>query len=132
MDGGVNRSSQMFREALRAQVSASNWEAWLSSLDAAADGGRVTVTAPSEFHLRWVKDKHGSLVEDAVRTVYGPEAHVAFTVDDRRSTIDLDAGPPPITEPAVAHDANGSSGSNGSSVMRGRPPSSSAHHRPAT
>lgn len=110
MDGGVNSSSQMFREALRAQVSASNWEAWLSSLDAAADGGRVTVTAPSEFHLRWVKDKHASSVEEAVRMAYGPEALLAFTVDDRRPAIGLETGPPPGGDAPVPHDANGANG----------------------
>ena len=60
-----------FQNLLRAGVSESNWETWLSriELDLAADGG--VLLAPSEFHLRWVRDKHGDLIVTAFQEAFG-------------------------------------------------------------
>lgn len=59
-----------FRDLLKARVSKNNWDTWLSSLEHDLDGDTVVLVAPSEFHLRWIRDKHGDLVTDAYRKVY--------------------------------------------------------------
>lgn len=59
-----------FRDLLKAGVSKNNWDTWLSSLEHDLDGDTVVLVAPSEFHLRWIRDKHGDLVTDAYRKVY--------------------------------------------------------------
>ena len=73
---------QEFRGILQAEVSKSNWETWLSRIDIERDGDEIIFLAPSEFHLRWVQDKHGGLVEDAVRKVFGAEQQFAFKVSE--------------------------------------------------
>ena len=72
-----------FRTALKSGVSESNWDTWLSRLEPDTDGGRIVLVAPSEFHLRWVQEKHGELVEKAYQSVFetdvGPEYRVSET-----------------------------------------------------
>lgn len=72
-----------FRGALRAGVSETNWDTWLSRLEPDVDGERIVLVAPSEFHLRWVQDKHGDLVDAAYRSVFGTEAEPAYRVSER-------------------------------------------------
>jgi chromosomal replication initiator protein len=71
-----------FRAALHSGVSDANWETWLSRLEPDADGDRIVLLAPSEFHLRWVQDKHGDLVKDAYRSIFGTEAEPIFRVSE--------------------------------------------------
>lgn len=71
-----------FRNALKAGVSESNWDTWLSRLEPDAEGDRIVLVAPSEFHLRWVQDKHGDLVDGAYRSVFGTHAEPAYRVSD--------------------------------------------------
>jgi len=62
-----------FRGALKAGVSESNWDTWLSRLEPESDGERLTLVAPTEFHLQWVKDKHGELIAGTYRRYFGGE-----------------------------------------------------------
>ena len=71
-----------FRSALKSGVSEANWDTWLSRLEPDADGDRIVLVAPSEFHLRWVQDKHGDLVEGAYRSVFGTHAEPSYRVND--------------------------------------------------
>jgi chromosomal replication initiator protein len=71
-----------FRSALKAGVSETNWETWLSRLEPDAEGDRIVLVAPSEFHLRWVQDKHGDLVDGAYRSVFGTHAQPSYRVSD--------------------------------------------------
>jgi chromosomal replication initiator protein len=71
-----------FRNALKAGVSEANWDTWLSRLEPDAEGDRIVLVAPSEFHLRWVQDKHGDLVDDAYRSVFGTHAEPLYRVSE--------------------------------------------------
>ena len=71
-----------FREIIRAGVSASNWETWLTRIKPEFVAGVPVLVAPTEFHLRWVIDKHGDLISDAFRDVYGNEAPLEYRVSD--------------------------------------------------
>lgn len=71
-----------FREALKEGVSESNWETWLSRLEPDADGDRIVLVSPSEFHLRWVQEKHGDLVRTAYRSVFGTDGEPMYRVSD--------------------------------------------------
>ncbi len=88
-----------FRDALREEVSQSNWDTWLSRLDGVFDGDTLVLVAPSEFHLRWVQDKHGNQLEAAYHAVFGEGATPAFRVresppDDPMPTSEGEATPP--------------------------------------
>ncbi|HEX6945984.1 MAG TPA: chromosomal replication initiator protein DnaA [Acidimicrobiia bacterium] len=89
-----------FREMLRSGVSKSNWETWLSRLEPDFEGDQLVLVAPSEFHLRWVKDKHGDLLATAYRTAFhtdtGPDFRVATPVE----IADTLGEPAPVPEPA--------------------------------
>jgi chromosomal replication initiator protein len=82
-------------------VSKANWDTWLSRLEPDYGGDNVTLIAPSEFHLRWVRDKHGDLIDSAYRDVFGPESRPAFKVVEPESLPEpplpledrVDAGP---------------------------------------
>jgi chromosomal replication initiator protein len=71
-----------FRGVLRSGVSEANWDTWLSRLEPDSEGDRIVLVAPTEFHLRWVRDKHGELVEEAYRSVFGTDAEPIFRVSD--------------------------------------------------
>ncbi len=71
-----------FRDTLRAGVSDANWDTWLSGLEPDFGGDRLVLVAPTEFHLRWVKDKHGDLVAAVYRSVFGSEAGPDYRVSD--------------------------------------------------
>ncbi len=71
-----------FQQALRDGVSKSNWKTWLSRLEPDEEGDTLVLVAPSEFHLRWVRDKHGDLVNSAYRSVFGAEATPRYRVSE--------------------------------------------------
>jgi chromosomal replication initiator protein len=59
-----------FQQTLRGSVSAANWHTWLSRLEPEIGINIVTLVAPSDFHLRWVLDKHADAIEDAFRSSF--------------------------------------------------------------
>lgn len=67
-----------FQEVLRSGVNIANWRTWLSRLDHDIEGTTVTVIAPSEFHLRWILDKHEAAIRTAVDIAYGSGYGVEF------------------------------------------------------
>ena len=72
-----------FRDTLRAGVSETNWDTWLSRLEPDVDGDRIVLVAPSEFHLRWVQDKHGDVIDGVYRSVFGNGTEPAYRVSER-------------------------------------------------
>jgi chromosomal replication initiator protein len=76
-----------FQDVLRAKVSPVVWQTWLRRLDPTVDDGGLTLVAPSEFHLRWVVDKHGEAIEDAFLTAFGPDAQLTYETGE---TAELD------------------------------------------
>jgi chromosomal replication initiator protein len=77
---GAPESWGRFQDVLRDSVSKANWDTWLSRLEPDYGGDTLTLIAPSEFHLRWVRDKHGDLIDTAYRDVYGHDGRPAFKV----------------------------------------------------
>jgi chromosomal replication initiator protein len=78
-----------FQDILRAGASKGNWETWLSRIEPDFQGPTPVLTAPSEFHLRWVRDKHGDLIEDAFKEIYGVDSAPRYKVVE----VDLDQLP---------------------------------------
>ena len=100
----VNDLWAEFRGTLQAGVSEANWDTWLSRLEPDTDGDRIVLVAPSEFHLRWVQDKHGDLVNDTYRAVFGGdqdpeyrigEGSIALLFDDETPTTTPNDRPAP-------------------------------------
>lgn len=97
-----------FRDALKSGVSETNWDTWLSRLEPDTDDGRIVLVAPSEFHLRWVQDKHGDLVDGAYRSIFGTDTEPIYRVNETLPAehslpFDTDdAGVPTEAEPGPA------------------------------
>jgi len=71
-----------FRTVLRDRVTPGAWQTWLARLETEVDDGCVTLVAPSDFHLRWVVEKHGEAVEQAFHTAFGTEMDLVFMTGD--------------------------------------------------
>ncbi len=69
-----------FQDVLRAGVSQANWDTWLSRLEPDFAGENPALVVPSEFHLRWIRDKHGELIDSAYRDVFGLDSRPQFKV----------------------------------------------------
>ncbi|MPZ51736.1 MAG: chromosomal replication initiator protein DnaA [Acidimicrobiia bacterium] len=69
-----------FKAALHGSVSEANWATWLSALKPDRSANAPTLLAPSEFHLRWVQDKHGRVIKSAFTDVFGGDSRLTFAV----------------------------------------------------
>ena len=90
-----------FRETLRAGVGTTTWTTWLDRLEPELHDSTLTLNAPSDFHLRWVIDKHGEAIESAFLSSYGPDWELAFAVSD---TEPVRAFAPEPAEPSEDED----------------------------
>jgi chromosomal replication initiator protein len=93
-----------FRSAVQARVSPVNWQTWLAPLRVRSNDGSISITAPSEFHLRWVREKHLIVLEDAVEAVFGPAAELVFEIDAIDPIDDVDLEDEEETLPTVVGD----------------------------
>lgn len=71
----------LYKSAVRARVSPVTWQTWLAPLIIRSAGDSLRITAPSEFHLRWVQDKHLAVLEEVAASIYGGPHPLAFDVD---------------------------------------------------
>ncbi len=66
-----------FREALRRTVTPVTWQTWLDPLrPETVHDGTVRLLAPSQFHLRWVREKHLATIEHAIAATFGAATRV--------------------------------------------------------
>lgn len=75
-----------FADSLRAAVSPANWQTWLSRLQHDFDGEDLTLVAPSDFHLQWIRDKHEPAILGAAMAAYGPDVNVRYRISDSSVT----------------------------------------------
>ena len=99
-------SWEQFRQTLRGRVTPVTWRTWLDGLQPQSiDDGVIHITAPSEFHLRWVNEKFRSLVEDAVGSAFGSGLTVELSAPDEPAyepLVEEESEPEPATIPLVA------------------------------
>ena len=84
-----------FQRLLRGSVSSANWQKWLSRLEPdLTSPDKVTILAPSDFHLEWVLDKHSELIEHAFRQSFGDQVELTYLTTNEV----LEAPPLPLAE----------------------------------
>jgi chromosomal replication initiator protein len=76
--------------------------------------GSISITAPSEFHLRWVREKHLVVLEEAAEATFGPSSELIFEIDMTNAAIvDVDVDDeeevPPATLSGHSPDLSGRS-----------------------
>lgn len=97
---------EQFRQTLRGRVTPVTWRTWLDGLrPETIEDDTILITAPSEFHLRWVNEKFRTLVEDAVTAAFGPGLTVELTAPDEPAYEPIveeesDPEPPQAESPA--------------------------------
>lgn len=70
---------ETFRHALRNRVTPITWQTWLEPLTVAGlEDDLLRISTPSEFHLRWVEQKYGSLLNQVAIDTYGSSMSVAL------------------------------------------------------
>ena len=68
-----------FRKVLQDRVSPVTWQTWLAPLDVRRPvESELTLVAPSDFHRRWISEKHREAIEDAALATFGPDVDVQF------------------------------------------------------
>ena len=84
----------LFQDILKANVTPITWQTWLRPLRSGDSSHEaVTVLAPTDFHLRWLVEKYGDLLEEAVAASYGPAVALRLEADPeslRAADLDLD------------------------------------------
>lgn len=92
---------EIFTDFLRASVSQSNWQTWLSRLEHDDQEDSLVLIAPSDFHLQWIIDKHQDALQAAATAAYGPDVEIGYRVEEPLvSTIDTTAPDAPDAEVA--------------------------------
>jgi chromosomal replication initiator protein len=89
---------EIFTDFLRASVSQSNWQTWLSRLEHDDQEDNLVLIAPSDFHLQWIVDKHQDALLAAAVAAYGPDTEIRYRVEEP-ATSTLDAQPHSLAEP---------------------------------
>ncbi|MBT8193412.1 MAG: chromosomal replication initiator protein DnaA [Acidimicrobiia bacterium] len=60
-----------YRQALRNRVTPVTWQTWLEPLEfLQEESGTLSISTPSEFHLRWVSEKYGTLLSQVATDIF--------------------------------------------------------------
>lgn len=87
----VTQDWDVFRDLIRSKVSPVTWQTWLAALeDVGSEPPNLRLAAPSEFHLKWVIDKHLGVLTEAAAGIWGPGAHVELLAHTPEATVDLE------------------------------------------
>ena len=80
-----------FQAALQSRVTPVTWQTWLEplQLDELTEE-RIRLLAPSEFHLRWVREKYLSAISDALGAAFGEGVVVELEANPGPFLTDLD------------------------------------------
>jgi len=68
-----------FSKELQSSVPSMTWHTWFAPLNFEFADGRLTVTAPSDLHARWIRDKHDALISETARRHFG-DLEVTYAV----------------------------------------------------
>jgi len=91
----------IFTDSLRSSVSRANWQTWLNSLECDHEDDTLVLVAPSDFHLEWIRDKHGDAILAAATTAYGADVSISYRVSEApMAALSSEAGelPEPLEE----------------------------------
>ena len=85
---------QQFRETLRTRVTPVTWQTWLEPLRLTqSEDGTIHVLVPTEFHLRWIRDKYLNAIQDTLAFTFGSSMPVVLETDPSLTLGDAEDGP---------------------------------------
>ena len=80
----VTRNDQ-FVDDLRAVVPSAKWSTWFSAVRLELSDESLVVTAPSDFHIRWLRDHYQDLIASLASDYLGPAVPVEYVLDPSSS-----------------------------------------------
>jgi chromosomal replication initiator protein len=93
---------KQFQESLKSNVSQANWQTWLSRIDVEYVDSTPILITPSEFHLRWIQDKHGQLIASTYKQVFGEADQPEFrVVEGAPAELPLEPPDDPVEVPVA-------------------------------
>ncbi len=95
------RGRDDFRSLLQQAVTPVTWQTWLQPLHHDHRDQALVLDAPSEFHRRWVAERHWEVIETAAREAFGQGVEIVLRVDASGRPVD-EAVPELGPEHAVA------------------------------
>jgi len=82
-------------ESARTALPEQSFRTWLSHTTAVAlSEGELLIEAPSQFHVQWIEDKFGAMLQETVRRVLGRPLRLSFRAADLAPafpSVDVDA-----------------------------------------
>jgi chromosomal replication initiator protein len=69
-----------FQAHLQTRISPVPWKTWIAPLQGLVTDGSLILEAPSDFHLRWVRDRHLDAIREAAAAALGPDTTVVLQV----------------------------------------------------
>ena len=109
MTDTVTQDWDVFRDLVRSKVSPVTWQTWLAALeDDGSEPPAVRLVAPSEFHLRWVIDKHLEVLTEAATGIWGPTTNIELSAQTPKIDVDIEddwSAPEPTPNPVASRPA---------------------------
>ena len=84
-----------FQLLLRSRIPAPAWTTWIEPLEHAVDDSELRLQAPTDFHVRWVKDRFLPVIVESCQQVYGPDVSVVLDADHHVIVDDTSHHPEP-------------------------------------
>ena len=87
-----------FKQVVQEEVSVGAWQTWIAPLQPDHNDEALTLSAPSEFHRSWVRDRYLPALRRATSAVYGTdiELHLAVTSKLPQAPQQTDAPDQPV------------------------------------
>lgn len=89
----------LFTDSLRAAVPPSSWQAWLSRLEHDHGDGELVLIAPSDFHLEWIRAKHGDVIRAVAAAVYGEAVSIRYETGEALPVPETESSPSAGVDP---------------------------------
>ena len=89
-----------FSSALRTRVGPEGWKKWFSSVRHEVVEETLYLVAPSDFHIRWLRNNYQTTIDEVAASTFGPQTAIEYLVTDRP---DLGVEPSPVPDPEGAH-----------------------------
>ena len=90
-----------FQQQLRNRVTAVAWQTWLEPLSPDLDNGDLRLQAPTDFHLRWVRDRYMPAIQEAATGVFGPVDIVLVAAAAPPEADEIAEGTPPVPQTPI-------------------------------
>lgn len=98
---------ERIREIAKGSIPEQSFRTWLAHTEASAlSSDELILDAPSRFHVEWIEDKFGGVLESAAHRVLGRPLTVSVTCRQERASIPLPSleleGAQPSADPAAS------------------------------